>query len=1552
MKNSFYSTLRLLVIALCIGSVAQVHAITIKVQKGGTAPYLYAYLGSGDNATKLTGDWPGTQFTNKDDNGFWTMDIPNQTTVNLIFNMGDGEPQTGNINDVVGVNGTATFIYDGNNKAIAPMPQGTYQSGKVAYFACPTTWDTSNLKSQIKHNDYYEEHSVSFVGTDGAGHNVYADLSFTNWGDTPQQIHFYDNAGKDTPMFDYVLGGYYNTGGLATQIVNLSSDNGFSDENFRAGITSQYGVNEGATFAPSTITRLDVSNKGITSLAGIEKFTSLIELNASKNALTTADLGSNSNLEILNLSYNSALRGFSSNYSTNSNYINLAANNSNLKELYLSNCSIGYFQAINNHYGVSSLERLDLSNNTNMGGWSTGIAAQTGLKYLNVTNNAYGSDALKLTNLTELDTLIADNNPNLGNISTLSSASNLRYLSLQNCGLTNDISFRYNLALEYIDISNNSATPKNFHLSYSPALKVFKAHNAAIKQNGLVWQEERPNLDTLIVSGNPNMHYLSSLNYATNLRYLDMSDGDLLLGSMPTFTGSNFPRLNYIDFSNNLIYLEKTLSDFAVLKTLKMGGNYIADNDTGINRITLSNCPAIETIDISGNTKMSEIGLVNQGYNNSNFTLPTITATGCDALHILNLSDNAFTSVPELPNVPSTIQSLKLNNNNLASLTMPEGSPIQFLYAENNSSFTGNYELTATAAGQLKGLDLGNNRFTSFKAEGTALSALMIGNNTSLTTLELHGNNNLTCTTAETTMSEGSGLYLLGNTALATINIENSKFNNIGANKSLEGLTAVTTLRAAHNEFETFTNSNYDAPNHDARDHTLATIVGKPSLEDLTGLVYLDLSNNLLKDSVHLYRNTALKHLDVSHNQILGDLPTNENDRMEMIKKKVSCSIKYGLTINGGAGNNGTVGISVEWDPNFLNLVKKHDPYRNEDRYADFRPCDLRDTTGLYHLDLHYNTQLEYIDISYTNIHNTAMGREYMNPGWDRSNNWNDDIRSGSPNPEYGPVKHHFIWMQPAGAHLKVFKADHNNMQSLGTAHNGIPYYENLDTLSATHMYGDCLFMTDKTIDDYIGYGTKGFNGTNCANARYIDLSYGYFYSIDPQHLANVEKLIVTGNPLGGGHYPNYVLDVTNNSKLQQLQADLCTDLQTIEAHDLNSLAILDVSGDTNLKTLRAYNDPVLYNANTDFITGLSECSNLEELWVSNDNLPELEVWNNKNLTTLKCYDNAILPSLNLSENTLLSYLDFHNCMLNSIDLSKNTALTYIDCSSPSVATSTGETGKNKLSDLEVNSNVIATVIANCNDLHSIKGVNKASLTRLEFEHNHINGIDLSNTGLTATTLKDADNGRTIEGDYSIITIKNGSTTTKYDLFFFQLDNTVTGGGTFIGDKASMDVLKGLPRDALSIEGMQANKITAWTANAVPLTGGSKSPNNYVDPHNLNGIVDPDEVIGSIVVLDEHNKHTEYTYNTGVSEHTSTYYLDWSAPGVVTAVTDIEVDNKPSVTGGIGAITIQAPDGTIVGIFDMAGRLVQQITANGGEMVIDGMAPGVYIVNGQKVIVK
>ena len=1750
--------------AICLCATWHANAITIKVLKGGTPPYLYAWTGTAPNETRLTGDWPGTQFTDKDANGFWTMDISG-TNVNLIFNMGDDGPQTADITEVVGVSGIAMFNYNGQTNAFATLPTGyNFRTDKVAYFSCPPSWSTTNLKSQIQHNNYYEIHDVTLIGTDGAGHNVYADLSFTGWDDTPQQIHFYDNVSKDTGWKGYSLGGYYNENGLVTTFATLSETGGYTDPNFRAGIATQLGIQDGQAFAPSMLTYLDVSNQGISSLAGISNFPNLQTLIASNNNISRADLDSNAKLEILDLSSNSSSLIGPSAYS-GAGHITFASNTP-LKYLDLSNNSgLTYFSAIYNTYGINTLDTLKLSNvplgwpsaithqpdltyldlsNSNLTSTATAdLSSQTKLTYLDLSNNSIKTNNLTLpTTLNDLETLKLNNCDNLSVSSSshisLAKATTLKHLEFADVDLFVDaimgtLPTSAKSTLEYIDFSNDQMSQPSVFDGYT-ALKTFIASgNRSMHQ---LLFNNCPALETISVTGDvslgtstvstsneyrsirlsncgfsdnnhPTIIGLSNIsgaildldgnafttvptdstftthfvklnnngisgNFAptlpSTLQGLDLSGNSgitnltinnsnltgLMLGNLTslitldlrgnsglTSTAGYNNRVNLtsghgrvylsectslqsIDISNCDIRNASTYNNFDVsrcsaLKTINASGNtgngmiyfQASDMPAGLEELNLSGCTnlvlnnqiselsgvktslkvldvsntGIETagipefdgftslttlnisenpnmthgvvvnnsqnltsVNVTGNTLMPSLTLTNCGLSNSN-SMPVTGLNTCTSLAYIDLSNNSYTSIPTL-GAPSSCTSLYLNDNALSSIDMSNAdASIKFLYAEHNSGFTGgDYELTSEAAGQLKGLDLGNNGFTSFKAEGTALSALMIGNNRNLTSLELHGNNNLTCTTASTTMSEGSGLYLLGNTELKWINIENSKFNNIGANGSLYGLSKVTTLRASHNEFKTFTNSNYTHP--DSRAHTLGNIAGKPSLEDLTGLVYLDLSYNLLKDSVHLYRNTELKRLDVSHNQQLGDLPANDNDREAMIQKKLKCALKYGKKYNGGA-----VGKSVALTDAIRAELTKFDPYRNEYRYADFRPCDLRDTIGIFHLDLNYNTKLEYVDISYTNIRNTAAARRYMNPGWetnDGDDSWNSWVNTPSPNANYGTVKHHFIWIQHDTTNvqhnttLRVLKCDHNNMQSLGTV-----YYENLDTLTASYMYGDCKFMADPNSDDYIGKGSKSFSDINCQKAKYIDFSHGNYYSFDPSNLHAVEKLILTGNPLGGGHYPNYVLDVTNNAKLQQLQTNTCADLQIIEAHGLNDLTILDVSGDTNLKILRAYNDPVLYNAQTGFITGLPSCSALEELWVSNDNLLELNVQANTNLTTLKCYQNIELEELALTHNPRLSYLDFHNCKLNEIDLSENKVLTYIDCSSPRVAEYLDEDGINKLSDLDIFSENIQTVIANCNNLYRMTGLNKPSLTRLEFEHNHINGIDLSSTGLTRTTLKDDDNGRTIAADYSIIKVQDDPNS-PYDLFFFQLDSLVSNGGLFLGSKSSQDMLKeNAYRESLNNDGLVSTQITAWTANAKLLNNSGK--NTPIDPNNANNLIDPDKVIGTVVVLDAGHPRAEYTYDTGVSGDPSTYYLDWTEPGVITAVTDIETDNnKPIVTGGTGSITIMAPEGAAIMVYDMAGRLVQQATAGDGEIVIDGMAPGVYIVNGQKVIVK
>ena len=193
MKRLLHITQRMLVIAMCLCAAGQVNAITIKVQKGGTAPNLYAWTGTAPNETILTENWPGTQFTEKDDNGFWTMEIPDQTTINMILNMNTGQPQTPDFIGISGVNGVASFIYDGNTTIYGTIPSTTFSSSKI-YFIKPPTWGTVTAKPMPNGGDY--DHQVmTYVGVDGAGLEIYS-ADFSHWTTRPSTVQFYDNKGN------------------------------------------------------------------------------------------------------------------------------------------------------------------------------------------------------------------------------------------------------------------------------------------------------------------------------------------------------------------------------------------------------------------------------------------------------------------------------------------------------------------------------------------------------------------------------------------------------------------------------------------------------------------------------------------------------------------------------------------------------------------------------------------------------------------------------------------------------------------------------------------------------------------------------------------------------------------------------------------------------------------------------------------------------------------------------------------------------------------------------------------------------------------------------------------------------------------------------------------------------------------------------------------------------------------------------------------------------------------------------------------------------------
>lgn len=1578
----------LLLLALLAAWSTQAWAdVTINV-KAPSAPHMYVWNSS---QTPLNGQWPGDVVTDtKVVNGetYYTKTISNENTVSVIFAK-DNDTQTG---DFSGLTGEVFFHYDGETLAYGNLPDGVaYESsGYFAYFVNTKNWN--NVYAYIFDNNDNSYRAwpgtpMTSVHVDGGNQSVYKFGPITDCNITPTKIIFTNGSGVQTQNLEFANGGYYvygeynnganNRADLVAVIDNSRIKNTatyFADTHFREAITKSLGVAEGAAFTPADYTILDLSYDSgsmtgkISNISGIEHFTNLEELDISNNNIPYGDITALTKLKKIVAHHNPSLEGFG-----------IGAPSSSNKILKISPSSV--------------LEYVDVSNNDTY--------------YLTQLNNCCGST---------LKTLIASNNPRF-DYSTFTGCTALEHLDFSNCGLTsNALNSTYINCpnLEYLDCSGNrNLVSSGVYLTNKSKLKYF---------------------DMSGCDATPSATVADLANAKSTLEYLDLSDNNMSAnGNDPALDG--FTALQTFKFNTQANWTKSlSINNCPVLTHIDVNGN------VKMSGLSIDNCPSLQEVIITNSTSLPLLSITNSSLT----TLPTITdLTTATALTKIDLTSNAFTAVPT---VGGNVTTMVLNNNQLTDIVAP--SNIKYLYAQNNNFGGGDYTLPTTS---LVGLDLGNNDFTKFKTENnTSLKSLALADNDNLTEIELHGNTALTQTSPDGVIETDNGLYIKGLSNLKVLNIENSSFNKLGQQHSLQGVTALETLKARHNEFTTFTNGVYEL-------HTSATDqvnYRKPdptqsSLEYQTNLKYLDLAYNKLRDSVHLYRNTALVHLDVSYNRSIDGqldpaaepLPKSEDQKAAILEQKGRRWMKYGKVGGKTYGVNATPG---QWTTHYTNLQAGR--LRPFDLRKSEPVCDLNDTTGLYHLDLGKNVNLEWLDISYTNIHNTAAGPSYMCPGW-MTEDWvgDDDLSATKASGKNTTGRwysswHTFVYFIPCSK-LKVIHADHNNMRSLG-----IRYFPDLDTLTCSYMYGDSEVMRDfsgsgdlrynmgntgvsTTIKkfDYVnwnkldkdGYPTivlLGPGGTEAASdvypnkLRYWDLSYSGFNEVRlypgtvTPDLPYLEYVNVSGNPLNFQVHPNSTvsnynsLDLTYCPNIRTVLAENCADLPVVRAHNRTKLDTLYLSNDPNLKTLYVQNDPLLktnfqglntltgletlfgYN-NTHWGNDITFASNtaLKNLWISNINASQLNVAANTALEKLRAYDNS-LTALNLSGNANLLWLDVARNKLPSIDLSGNTKLQFFNISNgtdtrtqldgseqlnhdgsdgdaikPTTVYSDSETpiqsadAGNSLSDLALPAS-ITDARANGNDLHSITG-NFANLTKMEFAHNHINGIDLS--AAPGATIESRDNGRTILADCAKFT-PHGDFGNVVTVYFFQLadlSQQEVQNGTQLTLKTSDDI-KGATR-ILGTDGLVLGNISWNQSNA-----GMLRNETTLNPGNMGDYLDPDQVPGSIVVLEAASETANgaegtatYTYDNGTSTP-SEFYLNWSSDGTITGIGSVIGDNGFDLAGTYGGIVVAGKDGTVVGVYDLNGRQVASETITDGKALITGLTPGIYLVNGQKVLVK
>ena len=1307
-----------------------------------------------------------------------------------------------------------------------------------------------------------------------------------------------------------------------------------------------------------------------------------------------------------------------------------ATNKATLTSLNFSNNNITVYYNDDFSSDYTALTDLDLSNNpmtttrtaassTNTGNLIisgpanlarvnvTGITTPTYLTINNTSLASVGDNGLKgIGTMTQLTSLNLNNNKvtdisGLGDLDGQSTPLKYFYLKNQTVPTGSTLSFTGHNVPERIDMSG-SANFTQINLSNNHLKTAFFDGCTALTSLNV-----SGNQLNVAAANNSNTNWTSTTNFClyvaglANLQTLDISDNDFTtIGK----TGQ--------------------LDGLTSLKTLNAAGNQIYSiTNTPASYSSLNALTALESVDLSNNTSgtgsaakafhlFNSTGLANLktvnlagNFDDSNSThsvvitgsplLQSVVVTGETGLQTIDLSSNALSNPVSITGWTTADAVLKYNNNNFTAIPAVPAN-VAYLYLLENA-FTPQLTLDGGSIAY-KGIALSNKAtaspITSFTTTGSnsTLQALNLKGNTGLTTLKVNNFTGLTQTASsdDMTTAAGKGLYIKNLSALVDIDIAHNAFEKFGQDASTEGLSAVKTLDASHNALYTFSNKTVIAAvvkNGVTSSNSRQAHASISSLEDLTALETLKLNNNALCDSVHLWKNKNLKYLDVSNNRTITPRAAGEP-----------------RVYRDGNGEYHT------W----------------AQMEADLYTGDLNDTLGLRMLDLFFNQQLEYLNISNTAIQNTATNHFYMD------NFDNPGTNYAATKPRNVP---HYVLVNRCKK-LKEFHADYNGMKSLGIG--STPRTTTFDLIGGSG--NECIYNSDgKAVTGTRKYyengvltewvtgcpdleivSVKGARGQDPAVMKgelnisvrnpeitYYDASDGGFDYIGTVNGSNLKYLDVSGNYSSTNEYTwrqikqadgtykwMWAADVTldgktytyttqgnpfelntgHNPDIETLIAQNTPKLEAVIAQDVDKLTTLDLtqSGTNNLQIVKVDNNALL-----PAITGLSTLTELNTLWINDDpSMGAVDVTPNTKLERLHAQNNpqfgVSATALTLpASSTYLKTLWVSGDNLGDLDergeltVSGYANLDSLLCDNNRINYLNVE-GNTKLRNLKVNNNQIADlvlygasiieeVVADNNDLFRLDlSGSHPNLVELKFANNHVNAINLAGaTALTQANYDDTNNGRAITANcWSGITQVGGST---QHLYYFQLDESKSGtsaGGKFIGDEVTADDVHSSNR-SLRNDGFNPTK---WGNHVVVGGRGNSAPRRKALTEND---IKAADVYGTIAVLSptsesstEASGKETYVYDNGNNNVTSNFFLGWTAnPNIVTGIDDLPVDGV-SVTATQGGITVNAPDGTVLGIYDLQGRQVRNVTVSGGSVTIDDLAPAVYIINGQKVLVQ
>ncbi|MHB0755877.1 BspA family leucine-rich repeat surface protein [Polaribacter sp. M15] len=376
---------------------------------------------------------------------------------------------------------------------------------------------------------------------------------------------------------------------------------------------------------------LNVSNKNIADLTGIEAFTALITLNVSNNSLTSLDVSNNPILDALNAERNNIETiAFSENskmYSLDLEVNNLTSLDvSDLSDLYVLYCGLN-----------TSLSTLDVSNNLKLE-WldcnSTSSLAtlilgdNTVLRHLDIDGHLLTSlDVSANTNLQTLECAF-------GNLSSLTLNSKLKTLSATQNKLSSLNSVNA-VDLETIDVDRNSLTAVDF--SNNIKLKEVKISDNSLNAIDIT---ANSNLEKLSIQSN-NLTQLDLTNN-TKLTSLYASENNLNTINLGTNT---MLRVVHVD-ANDVSALDITgLTNLRILKAYQNSLTSLdTENNVLLEELWLSE-NNLESLNVSANANLLHFEAKNNAltylnYKNGNNTAITKESGSTKVNRLFDVSNN------------------------------------------------------------------------------------------------------------------------------------------------------------------------------------------------------------------------------------------------------------------------------------------------------------------------------------------------------------------------------------------------------------------------------------------------------------------------------------------------------------------------------------------------------------------------------------------------------------------------------------------------------------------------------------------------------------------------------------------------------------------------------------------------------------------------------------------------------------------------------------------------------------------------------------------------